>query len=82
MLSATTSTLFIAATKVLSVGRHHKRNGAAFSRTTSFVDLLQRILVKIEMAKFVLDKYVKMTVACMTLYTRIRTVYEPHMSRI
>ena len=37
VLSATTSTLFIATTKVAAVGRHHKRGGAAFGRATSFV---------------------------------------------
>ena len=37
MLSATTSTLFIATTKVAAVGRHHKRGGAASDRATSFV---------------------------------------------
>ena len=37
VLSATTSTLFIATTKVAAVGRHHKRGGAASGRATSFV---------------------------------------------
>ena len=37
VLSATTSTLFIATTKEAAVGRHHKRGGAAFGRATSFV---------------------------------------------
>ena len=37
VLSATTSTLFIATTKVAACGRHHKRGGAAFGRATSFV---------------------------------------------
>ena len=37
VLSATTSTLFIATTKVAAFGRHHKRSGAAFGRAISFV---------------------------------------------
>ena len=37
MLSATTSTLFTATTKVAAVGRHHKKGGAALGRATSFV---------------------------------------------
>ena len=35
--AATTSTLFIATTKVAAFGRHHKRGAAAFGRGTSFV---------------------------------------------
>ena len=37
MSAATTSTLFIATTKVAAFGRHHKRGAAAFGRGTSFV---------------------------------------------
>ena len=37
VLSAMTSTLFIATTKVAAFGRHHRRGGAAFGRATSFV---------------------------------------------
>ena len=37
VLSATTSTLFIATTKEAAVGRHHKRGGVAVGRDTSFV---------------------------------------------
>ena len=37
VLSATTSTLFLANTKMAAVGRHHKKGGAAFAPATSFV---------------------------------------------
>ena len=37
MLSATTSTLVIATTKVAAVGRHYKRGAAAPGQETSFV---------------------------------------------
>ena len=43
VLSATTSTLFIATTKVAAFGRHHKRGGAAFAFAVSFVVAMNRV---------------------------------------
>ena len=47
VLSGTTSTLFIATTKVAAFGRHHQRGGAAFGRATSvavsFVVAMNRV---------------------------------------
>ena len=40
MLSATTSTLFIATTKVAAVGRHHRRGAAALRPRHLFCELV------------------------------------------
>ena len=56
MLSATTSTLFIATTKVAAVGRHHKRGAAAASgRGTSFVVPFVVSMNRVDVVDLVVD---------------------------
>ena len=55
MLSATTSTLFIATTKVAAVGRHHKRGAAAFGRGTSSVVSFVVAMNRVDVVDLVVD---------------------------
>ena len=50
MLTATIFTIFTASTKVAAFGRHHKRDGVAFGRATSFV---ASIVEAVSIGKFV-----------------------------
>ena len=55
VLSATTSTLFIATTKVAAVGRHHKRGAAASGRGTSFVVSFVVAMNRVDVVDLVVD---------------------------
>ena len=55
MLTATTSTLFIATTKVAAVGRHHRRGAAAFGRGTSSVVSFVVAMNRVDVVDLVVD---------------------------
>ena len=55
MSAATTSTLFIATTKVAAFGRHHKRGAAAFGRGTSFVVSFVVAMNRVDVVDLVVD---------------------------
>ena len=54
-MTATTSTLFIATTKLAAFGRHHKRGDAAFGRAASFVVSFVVAMNRVDVVDLVVD---------------------------